>query len=121
MRNMGFHLCVLSIFAIAGWSPLGDQAPFVIQNANGLRLPVAPGNTQPTLRVVLTGDTDGAIEAIFPEHVTARRQGNREAEHFYLFRPGQQGFGPSSGQENVRQKKNYFPDTARVEMRGRLG
>ena len=41
-RNMGFHLCLLSIFAIACWSPLGDQAPFVIQSANRLRLLVAP-------------------------------------------------------------------------------
>jgi hypothetical protein len=29
-------------------------------------------------------DTDGAIEVIFPEHVTVRRQGNREAEQLYL-------------------------------------
>jgi hypothetical protein len=39
-------------------------------------------------------DTDSAIEVIFPEHVTANKQGSSESEHLYLFRPGSQGEPP---------------------------
>lgn len=100
MHNVRFHPCLLSIFApaVACWTVLlGAQAPPPIQNADGLRLLVAPENTQPTLRIVLPGrpDTDSAIEVIFPEHVTARKQGSSESEHLYLFRPGQQGEPPA--------------------------
>jgi len=37
---------------------------------------------------------DSAIEVIFPEHVTAKKQGSSESEHLYLFRPGSQGEPP---------------------------
>jgi hypothetical protein len=76
---------------------LGAQLPTRIQNAEGLRLLVAAENTQPTLRIVLPGrpDRDHAIEVIFPEHVTARKQGSNESEHLYLFRPGHQGEQPA--------------------------
>ena len=72
---------------------LRGQVPAPIQNESGLRLLVAPENTQPTLRIVLPGhpDTDRAIEIIFPEHVTTRRHGDSDAEHLYIFQPGQQG------------------------------
>lgn len=69
------------------------QTPDGIQNANGLRLLVVDENTQATLRIVLPGhpDNDRAIEVLFPEHVTARKQGSAESEQLYLFRPGKQG------------------------------
>src|SRR5712664_86464 len=99
MRNLRSRLHPLSIFAatVACWPVLlGGQMPPPIQNTDGLRLLVAPENTQPSLRIVLPDrpDTDSAIEVIFPEHVTANKQGSSESEHLYLFRPGSQGEPP---------------------------
>lgn len=71
------------------------QSP-TIHNSNGLRLLVDDENTQATLRIILPGHpaSDRAIEVLFPEHVTARKQGSADAEHLYLFRPGKQGEPP---------------------------
>ena len=67
-----------------------------LQNAHGLRLLVATENTQPTLAVILPGDSDAdrTIQVLFPEHVSARKQGAAEVEHLYLFRPGREGTAP---------------------------
>jgi hypothetical protein len=113
MHKLRFHVCLLYICgsAVACWAVLlGAQTPSPIQNAHGLRLLVAPENTQPTLRIVLPGhsDTDSAIEVIFPEHVTARKHGSSEAEHLYLFRPGQQGEPPVW--QSVGQSLQYERD-----------
>src|SRR5262249_5625369 len=64
-----------------------------IQNARGLQLLVAAENAQPTLRVLLPGQltSDRSIEVLFPEHVTAVKQGSSVAEQLYLFRPGPRG------------------------------
>jgi len=64
---------------------------------SGLRLLVAEENTQPSLRVVLPGQTAGdrAIEVLFPEHVTAVRHGASASEPLYMFRPGPQGERPA--------------------------
>lgn len=86
------------ILAFVGWNgPACAQVPASVQNASGLRLLVASENTQPTLRILLPGHPDGdrAIEVIFPEHVTARRQGSIDGEHLYLFRPGRYGDLPA--------------------------
>src|SRR5262249_30926909 len=71
--------------------------PAPVQNAAGMRLLVDDVNTQPALRVVLPGhaDNDQSIEVLFPEHVTARRSGATEGEHFYVFRPGKQAVRPA--------------------------
>ena len=73
------------------------QLPSAVQNATGVRLLVDNENTQPALRIVLPGrpDSDRAIQVLFPEHVTARKTGAAEGEHFYVFRPGRQGKGPA--------------------------
>jgi hypothetical protein len=89
---------------------LNAPTPPAIQNAEGLRLFVAPENRQPTLRIVLPGgaDTDRAIEVIFPEHVTAKKAGSSESEHLYLFRPGQGGEPPEW--RHVGQSLQYERD-----------
>jgi len=81
-----------------------------IQNADGLRLLVAPENTQPTLRILLpdSPDTDSAIEVIFPEHVTVNKQAGGESQHLYLFRPGQQGEPPAW--QRIGQSLQYERD-----------
>jgi hypothetical protein len=68
-----------------------------VQNPDGLKLLIATENTDPTLRVVLPGHatSDRSIEVLFPEHVTAVKQGSTIAQQLYLFRPGQQGERPA--------------------------
>jgi hypothetical protein len=107
---------LLSIFASAVFSCtllLNAQTPVAIQNAEGLRLSVAPENTQPALRVGLPDnpDTDRAIEVIFPEHVTAKEKDSGESQHFYLFRPGHHGEPPAWRQngESLQYEMDFSP------------
>jgi hypothetical protein len=88
------HLHVLCALVIVCCAAIAQaQAPGAIQNVSGLRLMVEDDNTEPALRIVLPGhpDNDRAIEVLFPEHVTARKQGSADSERLYLFRPGKQG------------------------------
>jgi hypothetical protein len=80
----------MTFAAVFCTSPVVAQTPAAIQNQEGLKLLVDSENAQPTVRIVLPGrpDTDRAIEVIFPEHVTARKTGDSEAQHLYFFRPG---------------------------------
>jgi len=88
------------------------QAPVGVQNAAGLRLVVADENADPTLHIALPGqpDSDRAIAVIFPEHVTAKKQGSADAEHLYLFQQGQTGERPSW--KKVGQALQYEKDFA---------
>jgi hypothetical protein len=88
--------------------PINAQIPPAIQNADGLRMFVAPENTQPTLLFQLPGSQDSAIEVIFPEHVTVRKVGSDEAEHLYLFQPGRDESPPQWRQ--VDQSLQYERD-----------
>lgn len=74
---------------------LTAQSLPVVRNANGVRLVVAEEDSEPALHVALPGDSnESAIKVLFPEHVTARRQGSSEGERLYLFRPGLNGKRP---------------------------
>lgn len=75
---------------------LSQELPDAIRNPSGVRLIVAAEDNQPTLRILLpdSADSDHSIYVLFPEHVTVRRRGAPDAEHFYLFRPGRQGQRP---------------------------
>jgi hypothetical protein len=67
-----------------------------VETATGLQLLIAEEHANPALRIVLPGHpaSDRAIEVIFPEHVTAVRQGSRDGEHLYQWRPGSGGERP---------------------------
>src|SRR5260370_1451920 len=118
MRKLRSHQCLQVIFAAAMtcwmtcfWTVLlRAQVPAGIKNADGLRLLIAAEDTQPALRIVLPEhpDTDRAIEVIFPEHVTARKRGSPEAEHLYLFRPGQQGARPAWPQRGASRRWHHL-------------
>jgi hypothetical protein len=71
---------------------------------------VANDNTCPTLRIILASrpDNDRTIEVLFPEHVTVRKQGEKEAKHLYLFQPGVHGNRP--GWRLVGQSLEYEKD-----------
>ncbi len=111
--RLRFPISMICVFVSAGFFCAGSlhaQPSLSVQNAAGLKLLVDPENTQPTLRIVLPDHptTDHAIEVIFPEHVTARKQGNSEGEHFYMFQLGQQGKAPEWRQ--VGQSLQYELD-----------
>jgi hypothetical protein len=61
-----------------------------------LRLSISETDTQPALTIALPGEPSNqpAIRVLFPEHVTAKKKGNTDAERLYLFRPGLQGEEP---------------------------
>lgn len=66
-----------------------------MDNVSGFRLLVDDGSYLPALRLVLPGQPiSKGILIIFPEHVTVRERGKRDAVHLYLWRPGQQGDRP---------------------------
>ena len=66
-----------------------------VRNPNGVRLVVAEEDSEPALHVVLPDNSkESAIKILFPEHVTARRQGSSEGERLYLFRLGLNGKRP---------------------------
>ena len=90
-------LCLTGADAGLGQVPSDSvQRSTSIKSTHGLQLLVATENAQPTLRVVLPGHatSDRTIEILFPEHVTAVKQGSTIAEHLYLFRPGVEGEPP---------------------------
>lgn len=98
-RAAGICGAVLAIWCVAGLSSTRaqtDDASLLVQNAAGLRLLVSTEHASPVLRVVLPGrpTSDRSIEILFPEHVTAVKQGQRSARQLYMFRPGQRGDQP---------------------------
>ena len=89
-----FIAMLLFTYALSGFGqPFPAQSDATVQNSNGLQLIVVAENAQPTLRIVLPGraSSDRSIEVLFPEHVTAIKQGSNVVEHLYMFRPGPQG------------------------------
>jgi hypothetical protein len=89
-------LAVTSANLGIGDANVDRQQDVIVRNSVGMRLLVAEENTQPTLRIVLPDHpaSDRAIEIIFPEHVTVRQRGNADADHLYIFQPGDYGERP---------------------------
>ncbi|HET9282117.1 MAG TPA: hypothetical protein VFR24_09165 [Candidatus Angelobacter sp.] len=90
------HVCALGlVFAMCSTIQCRKVLPDV-RNSSGVRLTVAEENTQPALRITVPGPSEAerTFEILFPEHVTARKQGGAEVEHLYLFRPGKAGERP---------------------------
>ncbi len=87
-------ICALAVILLS--VRIIAQMPMSVANGKGLRLWVAEDDTQPALMVALPGETSdrAEMEVLFPEHVTAKKQGATDAEHLYLFRPGRQGERP---------------------------
>jgi len=94
MLERANHFCPLAV-VLCG-TLLHAQTQLKVQNAAGLHLLVTDENS-PTLVIILPGhpDTDRSIEVIFPEHVTAKRHGNNEPEHLYLFSGPQRAQKPA--------------------------
>ena len=102
-------ICVTAMvqFPIA----LVAQAPMSLTNSEGLRLSISEADTHPALIISLPDDPSDrpAIKVLFPEHVTAKKKGNTDAEHLYLFRPGLQGEKPQwkRSRDSVEYERNF--------------
>src|ERR1700738_600679 len=87
-------ICVTAIMQLP--IAIFAQEPMSLTNSEGLRLSISETDTQPALTIALPGEPSNqpAIRVLFPEHVTAKKKGNADAELLYLFRPGLQGEEP---------------------------
>jgi hypothetical protein len=58
---------------------------------------VAREHSDPALWLSIPGEPSGqnAVLILLPEHITVRRHGAQEAEHLYLWRPGDHGVRPN--------------------------
>jgi hypothetical protein len=67
-----------------------------VSTASGLTIRVANEHADPSLWLSVSEEASGqdAVLVILPEHVTVRRRGTNEAEHLYLWQPGQSGSRP---------------------------
>jgi hypothetical protein len=98
--KMRFQACLRVILpnlliAVVCWPvALVAQTEVNLENAARVRISIAGDETQPVLRVSLPGKSAPEMEVLFPEHVTAKKKEESEAEHLYLFRPGQKGEAP---------------------------
>lgn len=63
------------------------QLALGLKRADGLRLTIDSDNADPVLLVTLPGESASTVQVIFPEHVTALRQG-AGIEHLYMYRSG---------------------------------
>ena len=75
----------------------GERERLTVQNASGLQMMVVTADDDPRLRVMLPGHVraDTSIHILFPEHVTAVKEGSTAAEQLYVFRPGRAGVRPT--------------------------
>ncbi|MGC1650811.1 MAG: hypothetical protein WA741_33725, partial [Candidatus Sulfotelmatobacter sp.] len=92
-------------------SPQAAQS-LSISTASGLTIRVANEHADPSLWLSVSEEASGqdAVLVILPEHVTVRRRGTNEAEHLYLWRPGQSGSRPHWTQ--VRNALQYEAEFA---------
>ena len=74
-------------------SPLRE---LVVSNPSGLTMRLAEEDSDPTLWLSVPGEAAGqnAVLVLTPEHVTVHRHSANEAEHLYLWRPGDDGARP---------------------------
>src|SRR6476660_10066969 len=76
-----------------------------VDNASGVTVRVATEHADPSVWLSVSDEASGqdAVLVLLPEHVTVRKRGTSEAEHLYLWRPGQSGSRP-----NWRQVRNML-------------
>lgn len=72
-------------------SQVGSDELTVV-SPSGLGMRVAKEHSDPTLWLDVPGEASGenAVLVLLPEHVTVRRHGTSDAQHLYLWRPGDQ-------------------------------
>ena len=85
----------LVLGSLALSSSVAAQWP-TIRNPAGLQMTVDAQDTNPALSVTVPDGPVGqrSFQILFPEHVTVRVHGEKEARHLYIFRSGRQGLAP---------------------------
>jgi hypothetical protein len=82
-------------------------------NSEGLRLSVSETDSEPALMIALPGQSfkPPEIRVLFPEHVTAKKKGDTDAERLYLFRPGMQGENPQwkRSRDSFEYERDFSP------------
>jgi hypothetical protein len=78
----------------------GSRASYdglTVVSPSGLKVQVAEEHSDPTLWLGVPGESSGEHVALvlLPEHVTVRRHGAKDAQHLYMWRPGNHGPRPS--------------------------
>lgn len=65
------------------------QAP-AIQNGAGVSMSIDPEDHDPALHVVIPGGpaSERSFNILLPEHVTVRARGQSDAQHLYVYQPG---------------------------------
>lgn len=93
VTKMGFSLLLLLLGALLLSAEVPTQG---VHNSSGLRMAVDADDSNPALGVVVPGGpvSERSFKILFPEHVTARARGQREAKHLYIFRPGRRSDSP---------------------------
>lgn len=94
-----------------------------VRNRAGMQLKVVEENTYPTLRIVLPGQptSDRAIEVIFPEHVTIRKDGSPDAYQLDLYQPRKSGKRPMWRlSDHSLEYEKIFPGTGHMLARATL-
>jgi hypothetical protein len=91
------------------------QAP-ELRNATELQMTVDRDDRGPALRVTVPDGpvNERSFKILFPEHVTVRAHGEREAKHLYIFRPGLQGAPPQW--KSVGNELEYASDFGAIHM-----
>lgn len=84
--RFALELWLAVVAAVCLQRPVRGQ-DLAVPNPDGLLVLVVGDGANPALRIVLPGrpTSDGAIEVLFPEHVTAVRHGRTTAEQLYVF------------------------------------
>ena len=88
---------VVALAGLAGPAAPAAREDLRLGSPATLQLLVVPENAAPTLRLVLPGQptTERAIEILFPEHITAVRQGRADPEQLYRWVPGPADSAPA--------------------------
>lgn len=91
----------------SAYSSQPTAQPLSVDNASGVTVRVATEHSDPSLWLDVSDEPSGqnAVLVLLPEHVTVRRRGRNEAEHLYLWRPGQ--YGSRSIWTRVRNTLQY--------------
>jgi len=117
-----FIILFAAVIFLSG-SEMRAQDNLRVERTNGLQMVVVKENTEPALRIILPGaqPSDSSVEILFPEHVTVRKHGHSEAEHLYIFRPGDQGERPTwRCTDNSLEYERYFRDSLHMLARATL-
>jgi hypothetical protein len=116
LQTCGRLIRVTAIFQLLPAVVAGSSSSLAhdeLVNSEGLRLSVSETDSEPALMIALPGQSfkPPEIRVLFPEHVTAKKKGDTDAERLYLFRPGMQGENPQwkRSRDSFEYERDFSP------------